>query len=168
MGFQRKWRSAIDKPLTPDEAMVKLERFCLFRERCPQEVKDKIKELRLSDELGDTLFHTLMEDRYFEEQRFTSLYVRSKIKSWGKIRVRLELQLRKIHPDCIEQAFQEIDEEAYRNTVVRQLTKKLQQWVGDPQARQKAAAAVIRMGFESDLVFSLLKGLPSSPEDLSL
>lgn len=168
MGFQRKWRSASDKPLTPDEAMVKLERFCLFRERCPQEVRDKIKELRLSDELGTTLFNTLLEDRYFEEQRFTSLYVRSKIKNWGKIRVRLELQLRKIHPDCIEQAFKEIDEEAYRTTIVRLLTKKMQQWTGDPQARQKSAAAAIRMGFESDLVFSLLKELPSSPEELSL
>ena len=156
MGFQRKWRSPSDKPLTPDEALVKLERFCLFRERCPQEVRDKIRELRLSEELGATLFNTLLEDRYFDEERFTSLYVRSKIKSWGRIRVRLELQLRKISPECIENEFNEIDEEAYRATIQKLLDKKRQQWIDDPLGNQKAAAAVIRMGFESDLVFSLL------------
>lgn len=165
MGFQRKWRAPDARPLSADEALQKLERFCLFRERCPQEVRDKIRELRLPVDMGDQLFKVLEEDRYFDEARFTELYVRSKIKGWGRVRIRMELQMRKIDPECMERYLQAIDEEAYLETLRKMLEKKYHQWTGDPQARQKAAAAVVRAGFEPELVFQCARQLPRPDAD---
>lgn len=158
MAFSRKSRSLSAPPLTPDQALEKLEHFCAYRERCPQEVRDKMRELRLSEEMSEQLFQVLQEERFFEEERFTESFVRSKFRGnhWGKVRLRMELKMRRIDPEIMEQALANIDEEAYLELIQELLTKKIRQWADDPQGRQKAAAAVIRAGFEPDLVFQEL------------
>jgi regulatory protein len=158
MAFQRKSRPLDAPPLTPDEALAKLEYFCAYRDRCSQEVLDKIRELRLSKELGEQLFDVLQADRFFDDRRFTEMYVRSKFRSnqWGKVRIRMELKMRNLEPELIENAIDMLDQDEYETTVKSLLKKKLKQWEGDPLARQKAAASVIRAGFEMDLVFKLV------------
>ncbi len=157
--FKRKPRPADAPALTPDEALAKLEQFCLYRERCSSEVWEKIRELRLSKELGEQLFEVLQTDRFFDDQRFAEIFARGKFRGnqWGKVRIKMELNMRKIPPDIVAHALDSIDPEAYEETLRSLVHKKLQQWHDDPQARQKAAASVIRSGFEPDLVFALVK-----------
>jgi regulatory protein len=160
MPFRRKMRAADAPPLTADEALAKMEHFCAYRERCPQEVQQKIRELRLSRELGDQIYQLLESEGFFDEQRFTEVFVRSKFNGnqWGRVRLRQELQQRQIRPDLIERALEEqINESVYEELIHTLIQKKLRQWEGDPQARQKAAAAVIRSGFEVGLVFDHIK-----------
>jgi SOS response regulatory protein OraA/RecX len=68
----------------------------------------------------------------------------------------MELKMRNLEPELIENAIDMLDQEEYEATVKSLLKKKLKQWEGDPLARQKAAASVIRAGFEMDLVFKLV------------
>ena len=159
--FKRKSRPANAPDLTSDEALSKLEQFCLFRERCSSEVWEKIRELRLSKDLGDELFEVLKNDRFFDDQRFAEIFARGKFRSnqWGKIRIKMELNMRKISPAIVAHALDSIDPEAYEETLRTLVHKKMQQWQDDPQARQKAAASVIRAGFESDLVFAAVKNI---------
>jgi SOS response regulatory protein OraA/RecX len=65
----------------------------------------------------------------------------------------MELKMRNLDPELIEHAIDMLDQEEYETTVKSLLKKKLKQWDVDPLARQKAAASVIRAGFEMDLVF---------------
>jgi regulatory protein len=159
MPFQRKSRPKDAPPLTPDEALAKLEHFCAFRERCPQEVKQKIQELRLDKALGQQLYQLLETEGFFNEKRFAEVFVRSKFRSnhWGRIRIRLELKMRDIDPELIETALAEqLEEEDYLDYLQTALSKKISQLKDDPQARNKAAATLIRAGFEPDLVFKIL------------
>jgi regulatory protein len=162
MPFKRKMRPADAPPLTPDEALAKLEHFCAYRERCPQEVRQKIAELRVASDLGEQLYQLLASEKFFDEQRFTEVFVRSKFRGnhWGRVRLRQELSMRAIAPELIEQALAEqISEHEYTELVHNLLQKKMTQWTGDPQAKQKAAAGVIRSGFEPSLVFDLIRKL---------
>lgn len=136
-----------------------MEHFCAYRERCPQEVRDKMHELRLPEDLRQQLFDLLQTERFFDEQRFTELFVRGKFRGnqWGRVRLRMELKMRHISPDIMEAALAAIEEEQYLEVIDALLTKKLKQWPDDPQRKQKAAAAVIRSGFEPDLVFLRLR-----------
>lgn len=166
MGFQRK-RNHLARPLTDDEALVKLERFCAFRERCEKEVWEKIAELGLLPSLGEKLFRLLKEERFFDNERFAQIFVRGKFlgNHWGRVRLRMELKMRQIPADIMEEALATIQEEKYLETIGQLLRKKLDYWAEDPQKRMKSAASVIRSGFEPDLVFQTLNQLGSVSEN---
>ena len=63
-----------DKPLTPDEALAKLEHFCAYRERCPKEVRAKLAELGVSGQDAVQIFEVLEGDGFFNEARFAMAY----------------------------------------------------------------------------------------------
>jgi regulatory protein len=165
--FKRKPRNPHAPPLTPDEALAKLEHFCAYRERCSSEVRDRIKELNLPKDLGAQLYEVLQSDRFFDDARFAENFVRGKFRGnhWGRVRIRMELKMRHLEEPVIEEALAQIDETAYVEMIQTMLQKKYQQWHDDPQGRQKAAAAVIRSGFEPSIVFGLLGRLSKKDYD---
>lgn len=147
------------KPLTTDEALAKLEYFCAYRERCPKEVRTKLSELGVRGEQAEQIFEVLQTDGFFNEERFAMAYAGGKfrINHWGRIRIRIELRMRNIAGDLIEKAIDSIDETAYMELLRQLLEKKREYYEGQEQARDKTAAALIRAGFEPELVFRMLK-----------
>ncbi|MCB0533271.1 MAG: RecX family transcriptional regulator [Lewinellaceae bacterium] len=145
------------KALTPDEALVKMENYCAYRERCWQEVDQKIKTLGITSEIAGEIRRVLQEDGYVDDARFARAFAGGKfrVNRWGRVRIRLELQRRGISPGDIESALEDIDEQEYRLVLQERLMKKRVQYQADtdPQGRAKAAAALIRSGFEPELVF---------------
>ena len=150
-----------EKALTPDEALSKLEQFCAYRERCPQEVYQKLNALGVDANTAEQIFQVLEGDGYVNEERFAEAYAGGKfrINHWGRVRIRLELQRRKIAPVYIQQALAAIDPAEYEAVLVEQIRKKKRQYKADPKhkRRNKLAAAMIRAGFEPDLVFQNLR-----------
>lgn len=147
-----------DKPLTPDEALAKLEHFCAYRERCPKEVRAKLAELGVSGQDAVQIFEVLEGDGFFNEARFAMAYAGGKFRMnhWGRVRIRLELRQRDIAPHLIQEALDSIDEGAYVKLLRQLLEKKRNQYKGDEQMRAKTAASLIRSGFEPELVFQYL------------
>lgn len=147
-----------DKPATPDEALLQLERFCAFRERSPLEVHTRLKTFGLAEQDADQVYQVLQNEGFFNEARFAEAYALGKFRQnhWGRVRIRQELRHQGIAPDAIEKALHAIDEPAYLITIRQLVDKKKRQWAGDEQAAQKAAASVIRMGYEPELVFPLI------------
>lgn len=152
-----KKKRAPEEALTPDEALLKLEHFCAYRERCPQEVRRKLAELGMHGETAGQIYQVLENDGFFNEVRFAEAYAGGKfrINQWGRVRIRLELQQRAISPAVVQQALALIDESAYLQTLQELLEKKRQQLGPEagPQDKAKMAAALIRAGFEPELVF---------------
>ena len=148
-----------EKTLTLDEALAKLEHFCAYQERCPKEVRNKLAQLGMRGETADQIFGVLQSDGFFDEKRFAIAYAGGKfrINRWGRVRIRQELYMRDISPAVIAEALETIDEAAYLETLKQQLEKKRGQYgADDPRAREKTAAALIRAGFEQELVFKYL------------
>jgi regulatory protein len=147
-----------DIPLTPDEALAKLEHFCAYRERCPKEVRTKLTELGLRGQEAEQIFDVLREDGFFNEERFAQAFAGGKFRMnhWGRIRIRQELRMRDIGPAVVQQALDSIDEREYRKLLKQLLDKKRSQYKDDDNAREKTAASLIRAGFEQELVFQYL------------
>lgn len=146
------------RPLTPDEALQKMERFCAYRERCPKEVRSKLAEFGLSRADAEQIYQVLEEDKFFNEARFAMAFAGGKFRYnyWGRVRIRQELKMRSISPELIAQALDSIDQEEYEALIHKLLDKKREQYSGDDNAREKTAASLIRAGFEMDLVFRFL------------
>lgn len=153
--FARKKKPA--QPLSPDEALQKLEHFCAYQERSPQEVRDKLKELGQEGEAAEQLYQVLESDGFFDAARFAGSYVRGKFRfnHWGRIRIRQMLRQKGIAPAQVEAALREIDETEYKQLLHQLWEKKMREYAGDEKARDKSMAALLRAGFEPELVFGL-------------
>ncbi|MGB3465866.1 MAG: regulatory protein RecX [Cyclobacteriaceae bacterium] len=139
---------------------VKMARFCAYRERTHQEVKTKAYELGLRSEEADELLAELIAENFVSEERFAKIFVRDKfhLNKWGRRKIIQELQRRKISNQCINTGLQEIEEEDYLMMIEKLYAKKSATIRDDSELmkNQKAAAYLIRKGFESDLVWSLI------------
>ena len=101
--------------LTVDEVKRKLERFCVYQDRCHKEVEEKLRVFHLIPEARELILLHLLEHNFLNEERFARSFARGKfrIKNWGKVRITRELKLRDISVYNIKQALSEIDEEEY-------------------------------------------------------
>ena len=104
--------------ITPIEAQKKLERYCVYQERCHQEVWEKLYGLGLHKATAEPIVAHLIEHNFLNETRFACSYARGKFtqKKWGKNRIVLELKRRKISGYNCNKALEEIDEIEYETT----------------------------------------------------
>jgi regulatory protein len=162
MEFKKK---AFVKPITAAIALQKLQSFCGYQERSTSEIRAKLREFNIHGDAADAIVQKLMDDNFLNEERFACAYARGKfrIKSWGKIRIRLALQARHISEKVIKKAMEEIDTDGgYLETLEKLLRYKLRESDGD---REKAAGYALRRGFESEFVFEKLNQLMKEQKD---
>ncbi len=145
------------------EITEKARKFCAYRERCSTEVLQKLGTLGADKDLAEQILGSLMADGYIEDKRFASVFARSKFNQnhWGKIRIRLELQNRKIKPQDIQSALTDIEEDKYLQTLLSLTEKKIYELKGKENIKEKTAAYLMQKGFESELVWKTIKELAS-------
>ena len=150
------------KKLTPNQATIKAQNSCAYQERCQQEMRDKLYEWGLYSNDVENIIANLISDNFLNEERFAKAFAGGKfrIKKWGRVKIKIELKRRKISDYCIKKGMQEIDDKDYTKTLKDILAKKLKE---NPKGKQqvrnyKAAQYAMSRGFESDLIWDILKG----------
>ena len=151
------------RKFSPAQAFVKASRYCAFQERSHYEVRDKLYTYGLHRNDVEEIITRLITDGFLNEERFAKAFAGGKfrIKKWGRNKIAHELEMHKITPRCIQKGLEEIDPTDYRKTLTRLLKTKLTQ-LAEPdmfKKKDKAARYVIGKGYESDLVWTLLKEL---------
>jgi regulatory protein len=140
--------------------LEKAHRYCDQQERCIVEVEKKLREWGCEPEKSKKIINQLVKDNIIDEQRFANSFARGKfrIKSWGRLKIMAGLYQHKISPAIINNALAEIDESEYHDTLVGILEKKWKLTNGEPNTRiNKTASFAISKGYESTLVFEVLK-----------
>ena len=145
------------------ELLLKAERFCAYQERCSSELKQKLRELGADEEASVKIISSLQEDDYLNDERFAQLFTSGKfrIKRWGKNKIRAELRRKNITDKLILAAFDSIDKGEYIKTI-EHLAKKKEREVKSKSAsdkKQKIVMFLLSRGFESDLIWKVLKTL---------
>lgn len=150
---------------TINEATKRVERYCAYQERCHLEVKTKLQTMRMIPEAIDLITTHLIQNDFLNEERFSRNYARGKftIKNWGKTRIVLELQRRKISKFNINLALEEIDEKDYLDKLDHIARKKWSQLAERNQQnqRKKLADYLLYRGWETNLVYSKIAELIS-------
>ncbi len=116
------------KIFTLEEIKRKLERYCVYQDRCHKEIETKLFEYNLIPEAKEHVLLHLLEHNFLNEERFSKSFARGKfrIKKWGKERIIRELTLRDISPYNIKSALKEIDTETYISHLKELIEKKNQ------------------------------------------
>ena len=97
----------------------KVRKYCSFQDRCIQEVRYKMRQLKMSTREAESLLKELLEEKFVDEDRFVESFIRGKINinRWGKQKIRFELQMRGIDTQLISEKMSEIDEETYQSNI---------------------------------------------------
>lgn len=145
------------------EAILKIEHYCAYQERCHQEVESKLWEMKLDSDERDQVMAHLIDHNFLNEERFARSFARGKhrIKHWGKIRIVNELKLRKINQTLIRMALNEITDEEYFETF-EALSQKNWESIRETNSlkkRKKFCDFLLRRGFESHLIYEKVKQL---------
>jgi regulatory protein len=146
-----------------EEIKRKLERYCIYQDRCHKEIEQKLQEYTLIDEAKNQIILHLLEHNFLNEERFSKSFARGKfnIKKWGKQRIIRELKMRDISDYNIKTALREIDEEVYNKTIIDIATKrnKLINESDIYKRKKKLTDYLIRKGYEYDLIFKTIKDI---------
>jgi regulatory protein len=98
-----------------EKALQKLKHFCGYQERSQTEVRQKLYSLGLFKTEAEELISRLIEEEYLNEERFARVYASSKsrIRGWGKQKIRQGLRQKGISAWCINVALKALDETEY-------------------------------------------------------
>lgn len=153
------------KPLTPDQILDKMAKYCAYQERCVKEVHDKLKTFDLPQEERSKILDYLLDNRFVNDERFAKSFVRGKVNQsgWGMNKIRFRLMQKGIAKELIDEALGQTDEEVYRQRLIDILKAKSKsvKAENDFEKKRKLAAYAMQKGFEGSLVWEVLKEIVS-------
>jgi regulatory protein len=84
-----------------------------------------------------------------------------RLKKWGRLKIKMGLEQKRISPYCIKVGLKEINEEAYEAMIAELLEKKWRSLKdsNDYVRKQKAVRYVMQKGFEPDLIWAAVDTL---------
>lgn len=146
------------KTYTVEEATRRMERYCVYQERCHKEIHQKLYEMRMIPEAADQIILHLLQHNFLNETRFAQAFARGKFraKKWGRKRIVNELKMRQISRFNVQIALKEIPDSEYYKTFEALAEKRLLQLVSEKdlqKKRKKLADYLFYRGWESDLVY---------------
>ena len=151
------------KPLTLDQVLDKIAKYCAYQERCVKDVRDKLKTFDLPQEEKDKILDYLLDNRFVNDERFAMSFVRGKINQsgWGLNKIRFHLMQKGIAKEIIDEALQQTDEEVYRQRLIDILETKSKTVKAETEfeKKRKLVAYAIQKGFEGALVWEVVKEL---------
>lgn len=151
------------KTYTVKEALQKVSRYCIYQDRCHQEVEQKLRDMNMIPEARALIISELIKDDFLNEERFALNYVRGKFnqKGWGRIRLKQELKRRKISEYLINKAIKQINENEYLDKLSSLASKKFKSLGKDESwsARTKLKNYLIYRGYEHHLIMDEIKNL---------
>jgi regulatory protein len=142
-------------------ALAKAEHYCTYQERSQQEVRNKLYDWGLWTSTVENIISKLIEENYLNEERFAKAYTRGKFNQngWGKIKIKMGLQLKKVSPPLIKKALMTIDLDDYRAALSRVIEKKAKT-ISEKNERKrlyKLQQYALSRGFEPELTAEVLK-----------
>lgn len=153
-------KQASKKYLSKADALVKLQRYCAYQDRCHREVRSKLLELGIYGSTLEEIMADLIQENFLNEERFARSFARGKfrMKQWGRNRIVRELKMRDISDYCIRKAMEEIEEADYLKTLAAVLESRAAHIseTNDFAKKSKLAQYAMSRGFEAELVWQIL------------
>ena len=101
------------KEMTEQQALLKLSALCAQAEHCSYEMTEKMRRWGLPDEAQARIMARLTQERYIDDERYSRLFVREKIKfnKWGRRKVAQALMAKRIDHETIRHVLDDVDDD---------------------------------------------------------
>lgn len=155
------------KILSPEQALIRIQKYCAYQERSQQEVRNKLFQWGLHTEEIELMIVDLIGENFLKEERFALAFSGGKFrqKKWGRVKIKRALQEKKVSEPLIKKALSEISEKDYLKSlkdVIRNKAKIVKE-KDSFKRKYKIATYAIQRGYEPELVWDII-GNSSSDE----
>ena len=149
------------KELTSGEALNKAAAYCTLCERCQSEVSTKLTAWGVPHDEQEKIITRLIEEKFIDESRYCRAFVNDKVKfnRWGRIKITAALREKHLPQEHIKEALENIDEEAYMQSLKEVIEIKRRELKGkdDFATQQKIIRHAASRGYEPSLIISTIK-----------
>lgn len=136
-------------------------RYCSTAERSAAEVLLKLKAWGMNEQEAEEALAFLVEQKYLDEKRYASMFVKDKlnINKWGRVKIAFLLRQKKLSSETIENALGEIDPDTYEIILDELLAKKIQSSgnMKIASSRAKVFRFAAQRGFTTEEIYDSLK-----------
>jgi len=148
---------------TFDSVLKKILHYCSYQDRCFSEVKTKISTFEISSSDKEKILQLLVNEGFIDDERYAHTFVRSKIhlKKWGVNKIRMSLKMKGISDEIIVDALSGIDQEYYREELIKVIKSKKINESDDFKRKARLAQYAIQKGYEPALVWDVIKNYSS-------
>lgn len=103
------------KAVSEQEALARLQTLCAQAEHSSGEMREKMRRWQLTPEAQERILEQLVSERFIDDERFSRIYVREKIRfdHWGRRKLEQGLYNKGIARATIAQALSEVPQEDY-------------------------------------------------------
>ena len=148
------------KPLSPEQAYLKLTTFCTFRERSRKEVLVKLYAIGISKDIAKNIISKLEEEGYLNEDRMALSYAGGKfrVKAWGKRKIEVHMKHLGLNDSLISEGLAQISEEDYSEKLQGLAQKKWDSLKKDEEDVKlgKTYRYLASKGYEIDKIWDAL------------
>jgi regulatory protein len=136
----------------------KARHFCDYQERCVHEVHEKLLSMEAEKADISAIIKILEAENLLNEGRYARAFAKGKLRSnkWGKNKIKAALQIKRIKPELIQKALEEIDEGEYLEILNQIIENKQVKAPNERMEKAKKAQYAIQKGFESGLVWEVV------------
>lgn len=143
-----------------EEAVLNIQKYCAFQERCHKEVRYKLIEHAIYGDLLEEIISDLISNNFLDEERFARTFARGKfrMKQWGRNKIKQELKIRDVSSYSIKAAMTEIDTKEYIEVLVNLISKKERTTTFKNQFDQKKKLTdyALSKGYEYELIAEII------------
>ena len=144
-------------------ALSKVRYLCSKQEKCCFDIRKKLEDWQLSVDDQNKIIQSLIDDKFIDENRYASFFVRDKhrFNKWGRRKITYHLKQKQISELIIANALEGISENEYENNLEEILASKMRSIREDDLYKLKAKLYRFAesRGFESDLILRNIKKL---------
>lgn len=147
--------------LSKDEKLIleKMRSYCMYQERCIQEVKKKLTRLQVIPKSKSKIINHLIDDDYLNEVRFTKSFIQGKlrIKKWGRIKLNYELKIRGVKKFIIDEEINKISKRDYYDYFNEFSINKIKTLKGSKEQKKRSFINYFTYrGWENNLIYEKL------------
>jgi len=144
--------SAKKQKYTVDEALERLQDYCAKQERSGFQVEKKLYDWGIPTSHHDDIIFELIQENFLNEERFSQVYARSKMRmnQWGRLKIKNGLRQHRISNYNIDAALQSLNDSKYDQNIEDLVAKKgrsLSTDLPSYEKRQKIIRFLLQRGF---------------------
>ncbi len=138
------------------QAFLKASNYCSKREACIFDIKKKLYQWQIPENLYSEIIDLLIKQNYINENRYAEAFVNDKYKfnHWGRLKIKHALLSINIDNKYISKALQNINETEYYTFAQKSICQKAKTLNFDDyiKSKQKLIRYILGKGYEPELV----------------
>ena len=130
-------------------------------EQCSYDLRRKLFNWGVSADASDKIINRLIAEKFVDDERFSTAFVRDKYRfsGWGRMKIMTHLAAKRISKSVAENALEAINAEEYAEVALKALKARARALKegNTYEGRTKLYRFGVSRGFETSLVSSLIK-----------